>query len=295
MARVSVPFTCGERGGERPRYYYCDFVGFEAWLYSQKKRKRTVRDTLFYAKKFAYVLDSGDATPILTQVKPLSQKHVLSALANLSKYQGRYEQWNQIRRNYNLHWVKADSITHFERFFSEELTLDTMIQRIKEMIRLLPPPMGQIIKFGSLIGARCTEIIECVKLINNPETFSKLYNPQRQALEYFRFPDIFLRETKKLYVSFVRDDILDIVKGIQKAPSRNAIGKACQRRGIKTEMHLTRKLFASWLRKEGVQAEVVELLSGRVPPNILTRHYMVPTPSFKGDVLAAIEKLKEKI
>ncbi len=157
--------------------------------------------------------------------------------------------------------------------------------------------MGQIIKFGTLIGARCTEIIECVKLINNnnPEIFPRYYNRERQALEHFKFGDIFLRETKKCYISFVRDDILDIVKGIEKVPSRNAIGKACQRRGIKMEMHLTRKLFASWLRKEGVQAEVVDLLQGRVAPSILTRHYMVPAPSFKSDVLKAIEKLRERI
>src|SRR5918999_80472 len=143
MARVSVPFTSGgERGGERPTRCYddydYDFAGFEAWLCSQAKRARTVRDTLFYAKKFAYVLDTADATPILTQVKPLSQKHVLSALANLSKYRGQYSRWNEIRRNYNLHWVKADSITHFERFFNEELTLDVMLQRIKKMIAVLP-------------------------------------------------------------------------------------------------------------------------------------------------------------
>src|SRR5918999_174731 len=143
MARVSVPFTSGgERGGERPTRCYddydYDFAGFEAWLCSQAKRARTVRDTLFYAKKFAYVLDTGDATPILTQVKPLSQKHVLSALANLSKYQGRYDRWQQIRRNHSLHWAKTDSTTHLQRFFDEGLTLDTMLSRIREMIAVLP-------------------------------------------------------------------------------------------------------------------------------------------------------------
>jgi hypothetical protein len=267
MGRVSVPFTCGGGDGSvennninnnNTRNPSHDFAGFSDWSVAQGKRKRTVRDTLFYAKKFAYVLDTGDATPIMTKVKPLSQKHVLSALANLSRHQGRYEYWNQIRRNYNLHWVKADSITHFERFFSEDLTLDVMLQRIKQMIEKLPPFMDQIVKFGTLIGARASEVVECVKLINNPETFSKLYNKQRQALEYFRFPDIFLRETKKIYISFVTDDIVNIVKNnendkndgsnniIEKkvVPSRNAIGKVCQRRGIKTDTHLTRKVFA---------------------------------------------------
>ncbi len=282
MARVSVPFTVGE--------------GFADWLITQGKRKRTVRDTLFYAKKFAYVLDTGDATPIMTQVKPLSQKHVLSALANLSKYKGQYSRWNEIRRNYNLHWVKADSITHFERFFNEQLTLETMLQRIREMIARIPTSMGQIVKFGTLIGARASEVIECVKLINkDQETFSKLYNPQRQALEYFRYPDIFLRETKKIYISFVTDDIIDIVKDIKKVPSRNAIGKVCQRRAIKMDMHLTRKIYASWLRKEGIQAEVVNLLQGRVDSDILTRHYLAPSSTLKDQVLDALKGLQKMI
>lgn len=304
MARVSVPFTVGtcfatnsnnnNNNIGNPAHHF--FAGFSDWLIAQGKRPRTVRDTLFYAKKFAYVLDTGDATPIMTKVKPLSQKHVLSALANLSRYQGRYEYWNQIRRNYNLHWVKADSITHFERFFNEQLTLETMLQRIREMIARIPTSMGQIVKFGTLVGARASEVIECVKLINNPEAFPRYYNRERQALEHFRFPDIFLRETKKCYISFVTDDVLNIVKNIEKVPSsRNAIGKVCQRRGIKTDMHLTRKIFASWLRKEGIQPEIIDLLQGRVSSSILVKHYLVPSSSLKDQVLDAVKLLQKMI
>ncbi len=155
--------------------------------------------------------------------------------------------------------------------------------------------MGQIVKFGTLIGARASEVVECVKLINNQETFSKLYNPQRQALEYFRFPDIFLRETKKCYISFVTDDVLNIVKSVEKVPSRNAISKVCQRRGIKTDTHLTRKVFASWLRKEGIQPEIIDLLQGRVSSSILVKHYLVPSTTFKEHVLEAVNGLQQKI
>ncbi len=166
MARVSVPFTVGtgfannnssdnnNNNVGNPTHHFAAAAAagsFSDWLVAQGKRPRTVRDTLFYAKKFAYVLDTGDATPIMTKVKPLSQKHVLSALANLSKYQGRYERWNQIRRNYNLHWVKADSITHFERFFNEQLTLETMLQRIREMIAQIPLLWVKLSSSGHLL------------------------------------------------------------------------------------------------------------------------------------------------
>ena len=32
------------------------------------------------------------------------------------------------------------------------------------------------------------------------------YNPERQALEHFRFPQIFLRQTKKAYISYLSMD-----------------------------------------------------------------------------------------
>ena len=56
--------------------------------------------------------------------------------------------------------------------------------------------MGQIVRFGVLTGLRPAETVESVKLINNELTFSKYYNTDNQTLEHFRFPDIFLRDTK---------------------------------------------------------------------------------------------------
>jgi hypothetical protein len=40
----------------------------------------------------------------------------------------------------------------------------------------------------------------------------KYYNTERQCLEHFRFPEIFLRQTKKAYISFVTHEILEIVE-----------------------------------------------------------------------------------
>jgi intergrase/recombinase len=61
------------------------------------------------------------------------------------------------------------------------------------------------------------------------------------------------------------------------------------------DMYLTHKIFASWLRKEGIQPEIVDLLQGRVSQSILTRHYLVPQSSLKEDVLNALEKLERQL
>lgn len=102
---------------------------FLAWLQSQGKTKNTIRETINYAKRFGHVLDTGDASPLLT-LSPRNKQHAMSALANLAKFTGRYSQFVQIRQNYNLKWSKGDSIQHFHRFFNEELSFDIMLQRI---------------------------------------------------------------------------------------------------------------------------------------------------------------------
>jgi hypothetical protein len=109
------------------------------------------------------VLDTEDASPLLA-LSPRNKQHAMTALANLAKYQGRYDQFLQLRQRYSLKWSKGDSMQSFARFFNESLDFDTMLQRIKEMMRLLPPLMGKIIRFACLIGLRPSEVVESVRL-----------------------------------------------------------------------------------------------------------------------------------
>lgn len=68
--------------------------------------------------------------------------------------------------------------------------------------------MSQIIKFDCLVGLRPAEIVESVRLINKGEFYPTYYNEEHQALEHFRFPKIFLRQTKKAFISFVTPEMI---------------------------------------------------------------------------------------
>ncbi|MDQ3968885.1 MAG: hypothetical protein M3275_10885 [Thermoproteota archaeon] len=279
---------------------------FRSWLVAQGKTKMTVKETVNYTKRFASVLDTGDASPILNTIKPNVQHHALTALANLAKYTGRYQKFLEIRQRYNLKWSRGDPMIHFERFFNEGLTLDVMLQRIKEMIEILPVQMGKIIKFGCLVGLRASEVIESVRLLNSENVKNHVngknlqtqeisyYNPKRQALEHFRYKQ-FMRQTKKAYISFVTSEMLNIVQNLDKVPTKNAITHACQRQHISMDMYLTRKIFATWLRKEGIQPEVVDLLQGRVSQSVLTRHYLTSSGDLKDRILCSLDSLKQEI
>jgi hypothetical protein len=75
--------------------------------------------------------------------------------------------------------------------------------------------MAKIVKFACLIGLRPSEVCESVRLICKSTDKSpgsqttRYYNPERQALEHFRFPEIFLRQTKKAYISFVTAEMIE--------------------------------------------------------------------------------------
>lgn len=162
--------------------------------------------------------------------------------------------------------------------------------------------MGNTIKFACLVGLRPSEVLESVRLLNSSQRGINYYNPDRQALEHFRFPEIFLRQTKKAYISFVSPSMISEITNnlkfqiIAKVSTYNAIRLTCQRKGIKCDFRYTRKIFASWLRQEGgIQPEVVDMLQGRVSQSVLTRHYLTPSNDLKDRVLSSLSKLSSKL
>lgn|ERR687897_399619 len=76
--------------------------------------------------------------------------------------------------------------------------------KVWEMIRVLPIDMSIVIRFACLTGLRPSEACQSVKLISlSSLDETGYYNQEQQTLEHFRFPDIFLRPTKKAWISYL--------------------------------------------------------------------------------------------
>jgi intergrase/recombinase len=166
------------------------------------------------------------------------------------------------------------------------------------MIDKTPTWTGQIIKFACLVGLRPAEVVESVKLINDKEAFQKYYNPDRRALEHYKFGKQFLRTTKACYISVVSPEILELVQNLDKVPkSYDDIRLACYTIGkTRCDLRFARKIFASWLHKSGVSSVIIDLLQGRVPKSVLVQHYLVPVGvDYKTKVLEAVHQLKKEI
>jgi hypothetical protein len=93
--------------------------GFVSFLKSQGKTFWTIKQTKNYAIRYGRILDTGDASELLS----VRTKHnVLSALANLAKYQGRYQVFLDIRQRYALKWTSVNnSLQSLHRFFNPDL------------------------------------------------------------------------------------------------------------------------------------------------------------------------------
>jgi hypothetical protein len=273
-------------------------VSFHDWLSSQRKTKWTIREIIIYAKKYGHILDTGDASQLLT-LSPRNRHHALAALAALAKYQGQYDKWMHIRQRYNMKWSSGqESLQSFNRFFNPQLSLESMLQQIAKMVSKTPRIMGQTIKFASLTGLRPAEAVESVRLSNDKEEFAKYYNPERQALEHFRFPSLFLRPTKKAYISFVTPETLDMVRHTESSstiPSYNAITLTCRRKGVYMDMSYCRKIIVSWLHKHGVSNVLIDLLQGRVGKSVLVNHYLQRGEDYRDKILYAIDGLKKEV
>jgi hypothetical protein len=115
------------------------------------------------------------------------RRHAMEALTVYTKYLGCYDRWQQIRRQYSLHWNDGnESLQTLQRFFNTNLALDSMLQRIREMMSVLPRIMIAVIRFACLTGLRPSEVCASVRLLNCRPVCNNYYNhEQQQCLNIF--------------------------------------------------------------------------------------------------------------
>ena len=170
-----------------------------------------------------------------------------------------------------------------------------MIGWLKEAIQVLPKSYSDFFVYCTLTGLRASEAIEFVKLLIYGRTVnSYYYNPERQCLEHFRFPQIFLRRTKTAYISIVDDEIIEIAKSIDKTPpSYHGLKMVYRHTKLSMQMNYYRKIYASYLRQSGIETEIIDLLQCRVPKSAFARHYFRPSAD-QGKSIGSAENTQAK-
>ena len=125
-------------------------------------------------------------------------------------------------------------------------------------------------------GLRKGEAVNSFNLIvelSQQNRLPEYYNSNIEILEHFRFADLFLRATKKVYISIVPENLVSEIADSQLV-SYSAIRKRLTRNSQNLRFKELRSYLASYLRQHGILAEYIDLLQGRIPKSVFARHYL---------------------
>jgi intergrase/recombinase len=104
-------------------------------------------------------------------------------------------------------------------------------------------------------------------------------------------------QTKKVYISIVTKDLISEICNSQEV-SYSAIRKRLTRNKQPLRIkELRRSYFATFLRKNSIISEYIDLIQGRIPRSVFAKHYL-KVDDFKAlvsQVLAVTENLERDL
>jgi hypothetical protein len=247
-----------------------DVDGFKQYLLAQ--RKRNWKQILLKATKHGHILETRNASEILS-FSNTKRRHVMEALVCLSKYQGTYNTWKEIKEKYQLKWTSPDGLEVFQSIFDNEKNYSSMVNWLRTAISQIPKPYANILIYNTLTGLRPAEACHSIALIQSD--LQVYLKRDKMILEHYRYPAVYIRNSKKAFISLVDDTILKI--GQESANcGYNALRNYLVRRKLGMNMSYCRKIFATYLRINGIEQETIDLLQGRIPKSVFARNYFRP-------------------
>lgn len=250
------------------------WIKFREHLVKQQQSPHTVRNKLQYIKRFYYVLEKENAQD-LQSVSVETRQHAMKSLASLSKYLGIYDRWQNLIKRYQLKWPKKGGFDVFHSIFNNNgESYSSMLKWIKTSVAALPKEYGNIILFTTLTGLRPDESYKAIELIKS--NYSEYVERKRMILLHYKFPEKFLRVSKKAYISVINDKILKIARHTESFSKYDEIRKSFGDHFVSMNMYYCRKVFATYLRTKGIESEIIDLLQGRTPSSIFVNHYYRP-------------------
>ena len=248
------------------------WVKFQECLLTVHSRN-TAKSRLLYSKKYYHVLTESNAQELLILSND-KRIHAMKALAALSKYLGCYDLWKSVIERYQLKWSNEDAVQVFQNITNADRDFSSMVKWLKDALTKLPQSYGNILLFNALTGLRPEEAIQSIKILHNNKEYDD-YLKENSILEHYKYPSIFIRRTKKAYISIVNGTILGLAREAADH-SYNALRLLIKRKGLHMNMAFCRKIFATHLRNCGIEQEVIDLLQGRSAKSVFARHYFRP-------------------
>jgi len=238
------------------------------------------------AKKYASCLFEGDLTPLC--LLPESMRNTaMCALSSLAKFLGVYGEFKVLVKNFGLKWkdVKPEELllARISRAVDGQNVL-AWVRRVKSRVSRLRVFMD----FVALTGLRLEEAVNSYNLIvelAGKGCLHQYYNVENGTLEHFRFRDLFMRRTKKVFVSIVPKSLVEAVASQKEKLTVYKVWNSLKRRGLKCRFPDVREFYANFMTRWLSQSEI-DFLQGRISGSVFMRNYFNP---------ALIADLKDRV
>ena len=135
----------------------------------------------------------GDASPLLS-LSDAKRRHVLASLAALSNFLGAKERWKHIVSEYWLKWTSKNDLGDLVGLLYSN-RFDDMISELKTVLETVPEDYGNYYRFNVLTSLRPSEAVRALNMLRTSRR--EYLNLEMGVLEHFRYPQNFIRNTKK--------------------------------------------------------------------------------------------------
>jgi intergrase/recombinase len=196
-------------------------------------------------------------------------------MVNLAKYLGKYDEYKTRLSNCGVKWVNSDdAFNSFLRIINNNHSnLGAWYKATRNILR---DNEKLWLRFNLLSGLRKQESINAFNLIielSRENKLSEYYNEELGILDHFKFGSLFLRATKKVYISIVSKGLISEIVNSQQV-SYSAIRKRLTRNNQKLRFKELRSYYATYLRQHGILAEYIDSVQERIPKSVFARHYL---------------------
>ena len=141
---------------------------FKIYLINEEHSQSSIRDKISLSRRFYHILESNDAS-LITKLSLDVKSHVMKALAALSKFLGKYDDWFGIIKSYQFKWSNGNkSFNTFKSVFeSQGNDINSMMKWIKDITSVFPNDYKNILLFNTLPGLRPDKAQKSIWLIKH--------------------------------------------------------------------------------------------------------------------------------
>jgi hypothetical protein len=239
----------------------------------QTHTPRFSRDIVIYAKRYLSYLQRGD----LSEIGLMShgkRRMIMTAFSNLCKFLGKYEDWKRLVHAFQLKWSDRSK----DEIIIERLTkvkdVDDVFNWIRQ-VKAVRPDFSDLLDLMAYTGMRLLEAVNSYNLIiqlYKKGKLSEYYNEQTEALEHYKFKDVFLRKAKKTYISFVPKGLVLKIAQHGRALNKYGVCTAIQRHGLPLRFGDIREVHNTIMSKYLSEPEV-NFLAGRIGSSVFMSNY----------------------